>query len=98
MEAERGVGNLDHIARLVAGVRCHLERPALFEERRAALLEERGTLEVAPHPGHEPGDVVEVTDATLGLHAEAYRVTSVELDYARQPRGKYLMRLGLGRV
>jgi len=66
--------------------------------RRAALLEERGTLEAAPHPGLEPGDVVAVTDATLGLEAEAYRVTSVELDYARQPRGKYLMRLGLGRV
>lgn len=66
--------------------------------RRASLLEDRGMLEAAPHPGHEPGDVIEVTDATLALDAEAYRVTSVELDYARQPRGKYLMRLGLGRV
>lgn len=66
--------------------------------RRAALLEERGTLEAAPHPGHEPGDLIAVTDAALGLDAEAYRVTSMELDYARQPRGKYLMRLGLGRV
>lgn len=66
--------------------------------RRAALLEERGTLEAAPHPGHEPGDVIAVTDVALGLDAEACRVTSVELDYAQQPRGKYLMRLELGRL
>ncbi len=66
--------------------------------RRAVLAEERGTLEAAPHPGHEPGDVIAVTDATLGLDAEAFRITSVELDYRQQPRAKYVMRLGLGNV
>jgi len=64
--------------------------------RRAALLEERGTLEATPHPGHEVGDVIAITDATLGLDAEPFRVTSVALDYTCQPRGKYVMRLGLG--
>ena len=66
--------------------------------RRAALAEVRGTLEAAPHPGHEPGDVIDVTDATLGLDAQAFRLTSVAFDYTRQPRGTYLMRLGLGNV
>lgn len=66
--------------------------------RRATLAEEIGTLEAAPHPGHEPGDVIEVSDATLGLEARAFRVTSVEYGYTRQPRGTYVMRLGLGNV
>ncbi len=66
--------------------------------RRAALAQELGTLEAAPHPGHEPGDVIEVTDATLGLEARAFRVTSVDYEYTRQPRGTYAMRLGLGNV
>jgi len=64
--------------------------------RRAVLAEERGTLEAAPHPGHEPGDVIEVTDATLALNAAPFRVTSVTFDYRQQPRAKYVMRLGLG--
>lgn len=66
--------------------------------RRATLAEEIGTIEAAPHPGHEPGDVIEVSDATLGLEARAFRVTSVHYDYTRQPRGTYVMRLGLGNV
>ncbi|MGE3961135.1 MAG: hypothetical protein AB7F65_05580 [Dehalococcoidia bacterium] len=71
---------------------------AASELRRAALGRELGTLEAAPNPGHEPGDVVEVTDATLGLDGARYRLTSVAFDYARQPRGRYAMRLGLGVV
>jgi len=66
--------------------------------RRATLGEKRGMLEASPHPGHEPGDVIDVTDATLALDAEAFRITSVEFDYRKQPRAKYLMRLGLGNV
>ena len=66
--------------------------------RRAALAEELGTLEGTPHPGLEPGDVIEVTDVTLGLEGHPFRVTSVDYEYTRQPRGTYVMRVGLGRV
>lgn len=64
--------------------------------RRAALAREVGSLEASPHPGHEPGDVIAVTDEALGLDAATFRVRSVLFDYARRPRGRYRMRLGLG--
>ena len=57
--------------------------------RRAALETSRGTVTVPVHPGHEPGDVVAVTDATLGLEATRFRVSEVRLRFdraARHPR------------
>ncbi|MCB9482650.1 MAG: hypothetical protein H6675_01460 [Dehalococcoidia bacterium] len=66
--------------------------------RRSELAQELGTLEASPHPGHEPGDVIAVSDDSLALDAAPYRVRSVTFDYARRPRGRYSMRLGLGAV
>jgi len=57
--------------------------------RRAALETSRGAITVPVHPGHEPGDVVAITDATLGLDAARFRVSEVRLRFdraARHPR------------
>ena len=57
--------------------------------RRASLETSRGAITVPVHPGHEPGDVVAVTDATLGLDAAPFRVSEVRLRFdraARHPR------------
>ncbi len=57
--------------------------------RRAALETSRGAITVSVHPGHEPGDVVAITDATLGLEAARFRVSEVRLRFdraARHPR------------
>ena len=64
--------------------------------RRNALARDLATLDAPPHPGQEPGDVIEVTYAPLGLDGIRYRVRSVRIDFARSARGRYLMRLGLG--
>jgi hypothetical protein len=63
--------------------RAHLGRPVL-------------EVEAAPHPGQEPGDVVAVSDAVLGLDTARLRVQSVRFEFARRPRGRYVMRLALG--
>lgn len=66
--------------------------------RRVSLSLERAWIEVTPHPGQEPGDLIEVTCAGLetGDAPARWRVVSVRLDFARRPRGRYVMRLGLG--
>ncbi|MSQ30314.1 MAG: hypothetical protein EXR68_07505 [Dehalococcoidia bacterium] len=72
--------------------------------RRAALEEAADELVALPHVGQEIGDVVEGTDATLGLAAVRYRVTSLRFDYATAEAtagsrgGRALMTLGLGEV
>ena len=87
--------NLTSTARAVARANTVL--------RRALLEGDAGELIAMPHVGQEVGDVIEVTDATLGLDATAYRVTSVRLDYVMAglvpSRGaKATMTLGLGKV
>lgn len=64
--------------------------------RRARLASDLATIEAAPHPGLEPGDLVAVTHATLNLDATPFRVRSVRIEFSRSPRGRYVMRLGLG--
>lgn len=67
--------------------------------RRALLHGDAGELVAMPHIGQEVGDVIEVTDATLGLNAATYRVTSVRFDYVMAGRApKATMTLGLGKV
>ncbi|MGE3857454.1 MAG: hypothetical protein AB7G21_10920 [Dehalococcoidia bacterium] len=67
--------------------------------RRARLEGDAGELVAPPHAGQEVGDVIEVTDAALGLAAAAYRVTSLRFDYVRTGRApKAVMTLGLGEV
>lgn len=78
-----------------AGVALARARASL---RRAELGAELATVEAAPHPGLEPGDVVALTDPALGLEDRPYRVIAVELEHARRPRGQYRMRLTLGAV
>jgi hypothetical protein len=64
--------------------------------RRAALGHTVARITVAPHAGQEPGDVIEVTDTSMGWAARRFRVLAVRLDYARTPRGRYEMTLALG--
>lgn len=71
---------------------------AQAEVRRAALVTERAWAEVVPHPGIEPSDVVALSAPSSGLDAAVMRVISVRLEYAARPRGRYVMRLGLGVV
>jgi len=51
--------------------------------RPAALAALRGELVCAPHVGLEVGDVIAVTDATLGLEGARFRVAALRLRYAR---------------
>lgn len=53
--------------------------------RRSALASPRGSLTVPVNAGQEVGDVIEVTDATLGLAAARFRVAALRLRYARNP-------------
>lgn len=64
--------------------------------RRAALDRPLARIVVAPHAGQEPGDVIEVTDASMAWYAQRFRVLGVRLDYARAPRPRYEMTLELG--
>jgi len=64
--------------------------------RRAALGRPVARITASPHAGQEPGDVVEVTDASMGWDGERFRVLAVRFDYARVPRGRYEMTLTLG--
>jgi len=49
--------------------------------------------------GHEVGDVVELTDATLGLDAARFRVAALRLRFARGgPRPLYEQTLSLTSV
>ncbi len=79
-----------------------LTTTAEAQSRAAATLRRRAfdapiaRITVAPHPGQEPGDVIEVNDASMGWDARRFRVLSVRLDYARSPRGRYEMTLSLG--
>lgn len=83
--------NLTSTARAVARADAAL--------RRATLESDAGELVAPPHAGQEVGDVIEVTDATLGLDAAAYRVTSLRFDYVLTRRApKAVMTLGLGEV
>ena len=68
--------------------------------RRATLDAEAGELVAPPHVGQEIGDVIAVSDATLGLDAARYRVTALRFDYAFAGlRGsRSTMTLDLGRV
>lgn len=63
--------------------------------RRQALAVPRGELVSPPNVGHEVWDVVEVTDATLGLSAAKYRVGSWRLRFARAGRPLYEQTLQL---
>ncbi|MFN8585323.1 MAG: hypothetical protein U0446_08395 [Dehalococcoidia bacterium] len=66
--------------------------------RREALAVPRGELVSPPNVGHEVGDVVELTDATLGLNAAKYRVAAWRLRFARAGRPLYEQTLTLGAV
>lgn len=70
---------------------------AVASLRRSGLDHELARITVAPHAGQEPGDVIVVTDASMGWAGERFRVLAVRLDYARVPRPQYEMTLGLGR-
>jgi hypothetical protein len=67
--------------------------------RRQQLAVPRGEVVTPPNVGQEVGDVVEVTDSTLGLEAEPFRVAALRLRYARGPsregRPLYEMTLSL---
>ncbi len=66
--------------------------------RHAGRAAERAWLRTLPHAAQEVGDVVEVTDAALGLDGARFRVRSVRIDLVRSPRARAEMRLGLGEV
>ena len=67
--------------------------------RRQALAVHRGEVVVPPNAGQEVGDVVSVTDATLGLSAAPFRVAALRLRYIRDaPRPLYEMTLSLTSV
>ena len=67
--------------------------------RRARLEADLGEIVAAPHVGQEVGDVIEVTDAALGVEAARYRVTSLRFEYALAGRAATaIMTLGLGEV
>ncbi len=72
------------------------EARAATELRRSTLASVRAELTALPHAGVELGDVVSVTDAALGLDAEALRVAEITLRFARGRRGCYEMTLVLG--
>lgn len=64
--------------------------------RRAGVDRPLARIAAAPHAGQEPGDVIEVTDTSMGWEAERFRVLEVRLDYTRAPRPRYEMMLVLG--
>ncbi len=64
--------------------------------RRSSFDRALARITVPPHAGQEPGDVIEVTDASMGWAAERFRVLAVRLEYARAPRPRYEMTLLLG--
>ncbi len=67
--------------------------------RRQALAVPRGEVVTPPNVGQEVGDVVEVTDATLGLEAARFRVAALRLRYSRGgPRPRYDQTLSLTSV
>jgi hypothetical protein len=67
--------------------------------RRHALAVPRGEVVALPNVGQEVGDVIEVTDATLGLAAAKFRVAALHLRYARGgPHPLYEMTLALTSV
>ncbi|MCH8995288.1 MAG: hypothetical protein IH959_10045 [Chloroflexi bacterium] len=57
-----------------------------------------GELTTPVNCGQELGDVIDVTDANVGLGAEPFRVAGLDLTYARKPRAVYEQRLLLGKV
>jgi hypothetical protein len=67
--------------------------------RAAALAPVRGEIVCAPQVAQEPGDVIELTDAALGLVRMRFRVQSLRLRYVRGgPRPRYEQTLVLGAV
>lgn len=67
--------------------------------RRSTLASPRGALTVPVNAGQEVGDVIEVTDATLGLVAARFRVSALRLRYARgASRPRYDLTLTLSEV
>lgn len=64
--------------------------------RSAALSVDRGELVTPVNAGQEPGDVITVTDGTLGLSAQPFRVAALRLRYERGgPRPRYDLTLSL---
>ncbi|MGI8926409.1 MAG: hypothetical protein ACR2HN_07150 [Tepidiformaceae bacterium] len=66
--------------------------------RRDTMAQEKGTL-VAPFDcARQLLDVVTVTDSALGLAGQTFRVTALQLDYARgpSPKARYDITLTLG--
>ena len=67
--------------------------------RQQALAVPRGDAVASPNVGQEVGDVIEVTDATLGIEAARFRVAALRLRYARSgSRPRYEQTLSLTSV
>jgi hypothetical protein len=67
--------------------------------RRSALATPRGVLTASVNAGQEVGDVIEVTDATLGLAASRFRVVALRLRYVRSTsKPRYDLTLTLSEV
>jgi hypothetical protein len=98
---ERGGAAAVHVdANLASQARADARAATLL--RRSALAAARGELTVPVNAGQEIGDVIEVTDATLGLDAVPFRVATLRLRYVRGgPRGarpRYDLALTLSEV
>ena len=80
----------------------NLDAPGRVQARAATVLRRAarvplGELVAAANPAHEPGDVIEVTDAALGIDAIPYRVLTARLRWAaggRAPRYESVLALG----
>ncbi len=66
--------------------------------RQSKLEGARGELVCPPNCAQEIADVVDVTDAGLGLTNEKFRVVGIDWKYAREGRAVYEQRLLLGRA
>jgi hypothetical protein len=65
------------------GVQARATARASTLLRRSTLASPRGVLTVPVNAGQEVGDVIEVTDATLGLAAARFRVAALRVRLAR---------------
>ena len=82
---------------LTAQARADVRATTLL--RQEALAVQRGELVAPPNVAQELGDVIEVTDPTLGLDAARYRVGALRLRFVRGgARPLYEMRLSLTEV
>ena len=72
---------------------------ASAETRRMSILTPRGSIAVPVNAGQDLYDLIEVTDAAVGLTYARYRVTGLETRYAAGPRGsRYDQTIRLGGV